>query len=397
MFQTVLSNKDHMEYGVVTVPFPIPEDQYADITRMLEVLHVGSELSPDCMVESVEGDWPVLNVLAGQEVNLDELDYLAKRLDGFSPYEKVQFQAAAERYGLTQVTDLINLTFCCDQATVIVDFSDLEQVGRIHYLTLNGGATREEMESLDGYETALLLINEHPGTITPYGVFYDNGMRLEPVYDGRYFPQYLYADSVLTLALASDEDLKKGANLTWLYLPCSEERLERALTRAEITQRSDINLFVMDNNLPCEVSRSLNLEDELPQKLNQLAQEVGKLDKVSQAKLGAVTAWAQPAAVEEVVQLCRNLDQFDFIPHIHSAQEYGKYMVQESGDYHYDAGLEGYIDYERLGQGLLFKEIGQFVESGYVSYKGTLTLEELMMGDSVEQYRAEQGPLMGGM
>lgn len=386
-----------MEYGVVTVPFPIPEDQYADITRMLEVLHVGSELSPDCMVESVEGDWPVLNVLAGQEVNLDELDYLAKRLDGFSPYEKVQFQAAAERYGLTQVTDLINLTFCCDQATVIVDFSDLEQVGRIHYLTLNGGATREEMESLDGYETALLLINEHPGIITPYGVFYDNGMRLEPVYDGRYFPQYLYADSVLTLALASDEDLKKGANITWLYLPCSEERLERALTRAGITQRSDINLFVMDNNLPCEVSRSLNLEDELPQKLNQLAQEVGKLDKVSQAKLGAVTAWAQPAAVEEVVQLCRNLDQFDFIPHIHSVQEYGKYMVQESGDYYYDAGLEGYIDYERLGQSLLFKEIGQFVESGYISYKGTLTLEELMMGDSVEQYRAEQGPLMGGM
>lgn len=297
---------------------------------------------------------------------------------GISPYEKTQFQAAAERYGLSQVTDLINLTFCCDQATVIVDFSDLEQVGRIHYLTLNGGATREEMESLDGYETALLLINEHPGIITPYGVFYDNGMQLEPVYDGRYFPQYLYADSVLTLALASDEDLKKGANVTWLYLPCSEERLERALTRAEITQRSDINLFVMDNNLPCEVSRSLNLEDELPQKLNQLAQEVGKLDKVSQAKLGAVTAWAQPAAVEEVVQLCRNLDQFDFIPHIHSVQEYGKYMVQESGDYYYDAGLEGYIDYERLGQSLLFKEIGQFVESGYVSYHGELSFEELI-------------------
>ena len=397
MFQVVLSNKDHMEYGVVTVPFPIPEDQYTDITRMLEVLHVGSELSRDCMVESVESDWPVLRLLTGQEINLDELDYLAKRLDGISPYEKTQFQAAAEHYGLSRVTDLINLTFCCDQATVIVDFSDLEQVGRIHYLTLNGGATREEMESLDGYETALLLINEHPGIITPYGVFYDNGMQLEPVYDGRYFPQYLYADSVLTLALASDEDLKKGANVTWLYLPCSEERLERALTRAGITQRSDINLFVMDNNLPCEVSRSLNLEDELPQKLNQLAQEVGKLDKVSQAKLGAVTAWAQPAAVEEVVQLCRNLDQFDFIPHIHSVQEYGKYMVQESGDYYYDAGLEGYIDYERLGQSLLFKEIGQFVESGYISYKGTLTLEELMMGDSVEQYRAEQGPLMGGM
>lgn len=367
-----------MEYGVVTVPFPIPEDQYTDITRMLKVLHVGSELSRDCMVESVESDWPVLRLLTGQEINLDELDYLAKRLDGISPYEKTQFQAAAEHYGLSRVTDLINLTFCCDQATVIVDFSDLEQVGRIHYLTLNGGATREEMESLDGYETALLLINEHPGIITPYGVFYDNGMRLEPVYDGRYFPQYLYADSVLTLALASDEDLKKGANLTWLYLPCSEERLERTLTRAGITQRSEIHFLVMDNNLPCEVSHLLNLENELPQKLNMLAQEVIKLDKASWEKLEAVTAWVQPAAVEEVVQLCRNLDQFDFIPHIHSVQEYGKYMVQESGDYYYDAGLEGYIDYERLGQSLLFKEIGQFVESGYVSYHGELSFEELI-------------------
>ena len=395
--QAILGNADHPEYGVATIPLPIPREQYDHCVELLDALEIGNASKADCRVASLDSSWPVLNRLINTKVNLDELDYLAKRLDGFSPYEKAQFQAATERYSLTQVTDLINLTFCCDQATVIVDFSDLEQVGRIHYLTLNGGATREEMESLDGYETALLLINEHPGIITPYGVFYDNGMRLEPVYDGRYFPQYLYADSVLTLALASDEDLKKGANVTWLYLPCSEERLERALTRAGITQRSDINLFVMDNNLPCEVSRSLNLEDELPQKLNQLAQEVGKLDKVSQAKLGAVTAWAQPAAVEEVVQLCRNLDQFDFIPHIHSVQEYGKYMVQESGDYYYDAGLEGYIDYERIGQDLLFKEIGQFVESGYVSYKGTLTLEELMMGDSVEQYRAEQGPLMGGM
>ena len=356
MFQVVLSNKDHMEYGVVTVPFPIPEDQYDDITRMLEVLHIGSELSPDCMVESVESDWPVLRLLTGQEINLDELDYLAKRLDGISPYEKTQFQAAAERYGLSQVTDLINLTFCCDQATVIVDFSDLEQVGRIHYLTLNGGATREEMESLDGYETALLLINEHPGIITPYGVFYDNGMQLEPVYDGRYFPQYLYADSVLTLALASDEDLKKGANVTWLYLPCSEERLERALTRAEITQRSDINLFVMDNNLPCEVSRSLNLEDELPQKLNQLAQEVGKLDKVSQAKLGAVTAWAQPAAVEEVVQLCRNLDQFDFIPHIHSTQEYGSIWFRSLATITMTLGWRDISIMNALGRAFCFRK-----------------------------------------
>ena len=29
MFQAVLSNPDHPEFGVVTIPIPIPHDQYA--------------------------------------------------------------------------------------------------------------------------------------------------------------------------------------------------------------------------------------------------------------------------------------------------------------------------------------------------------------------------------
>ena len=37
-------------------------------------------------------------------------------------------------------------------------------------------------------ETARRLIESGGGTITPYGVVYDNGMKLEQVYDGRFFP-----------------------------------------------------------------------------------------------------------------------------------------------------------------------------------------------------------------
>ena len=53
-------------------------------------------------------------------------------------------------------------------------------------------------------------------------------------------------------------------------------------------------------------------------------------------------------------------------------------MVQESGDYYYDAGLEGYIDYERFGQSLLFQETGQFNERGYITCHGELSFEELI-------------------
>lgn len=37
----------------------------------------------------------------------------------------------AHKLELTDIKDSINLTYCCQQATVITDFSDLEAVGRV--------------------------------------------------------------------------------------------------------------------------------------------------------------------------------------------------------------------------------------------------------------------------
>jgi len=63
------------------------------------------------------------------------------------------------------------LTFCCQQATVITGFSDLERIGCSHYMNRNGGcASRKDLENLDGHETALLLIDSGAGVVTPYGV-----------------------------------------------------------------------------------------------------------------------------------------------------------------------------------------------------------------------------------
>lgn len=200
--KAALYNADHLEYGLVTIPFPIPQDQYNDTIKMLEALDIGDPRAKDCMVEEIEGCVPSLKCLEGHRINVDELDYLVKRLDSFSDGELAQFQGMAAKMGLSDMTDLINLTFCCQQATVITDFSDLEQIGRDHYMNLHGGCvSMEELEELDGMETALLLISENEGTVTPYGVVYDNGMQLSQVYQGRNFPAYLYEDSLMAVSL----------------------------------------------------------------------------------------------------------------------------------------------------------------------------------------------------
>ena len=183
MIQAVLSNPSHPEYGVATIPFPIPRDQYAHCMELLEALEIGNALKADCKVEEIDSFYTVLKRAEMLTVNVEELNYLAKRLDSFDTGEAAQFQAMAHKLELFELKDLINLTFCCQQATVITDFSDLAAVGRDHYMNLHGGsASVDELNALDGKGTARQLIESGSGTVTPYGVVYDNGMKLEQVY-----------------------------------------------------------------------------------------------------------------------------------------------------------------------------------------------------------------------
>ena len=183
MIQAVLGNPRHPEYGVATIPFPIPHDQYAHCMELLRALEIGDALKADCQVEEIDSFYSVLKRTEKLTVNVEELNYLAKRLDSFDAGEAAQFQAMAHKLELSELKELINLTFCCQEATVITDFSDLAAVGRDHYMNLHGGcATVAELEALNGEETARRLIESGSGTVTPYGVVYDNGMKLEQVY-----------------------------------------------------------------------------------------------------------------------------------------------------------------------------------------------------------------------
>lgn len=54
MIQAVLSNPAHPEYGVATIPFPIPHDQYAHCMELLEAIEIGDAVKADCKVEEID-------------------------------------------------------------------------------------------------------------------------------------------------------------------------------------------------------------------------------------------------------------------------------------------------------------------------------------------------------
>ena len=397
MMQVILSNSKHPEYGQATIPFPLAQDQYDDCVELLEKLEIGSATEQDCKVLEISSAFPVLKRMEMLTVNLDELDYLAKRLASFDVGEAAQFQAMAHKLELFELKDLINLTFCCQKATVINNFSDLEAIGRDHYMNLHGGcASTQELEDLDGAETARLLIDSGAGEVTPYGVVYDNGMKLEQYYDGQHFPAYLYEPCMLMIGLTFRLEPEDTKNITWLYLPVAKGQLERAMVRSGITDPADMRFRFSESMFPDEVDAALDFRYENIYELNDLALAVSKLSAEAQKKLGAVVEMAEPEYASQICRLAENLDQFEFAPGAHTPAEYGRFMIQESGHFEYDENLEGFYDYEKFGLQRMEQESGMFTDRGYVSYHGTMSLEELMMEDPAESFREEQGLQMGG-
>ena len=392
IFQAVLSNRDHPEYGVATIPFPIPHDQYAHCMELLEALEIGDAVKADCQVQEINSFYSVLKRTEMLTVNVEELNYLAKRLDGFDTGEAAQFQAMAHKLELFELKDLINLTFCCQQATVITDFSDLSTVGRDHYMNLHGGSARvDELEALDGEETARQLIESGSGTVTPYGVVYDNGMRLEQLYDGQFFPCYFYEPNAITVAVTAKSEPEDTERITWLYLPMAQEEIDRALQRAGITDLADVWLRLEDTQLPNEVDVLLDMEQESLADLNALAQAADELSSDDMKKLGAVVTLAKPQNAEQVKNLVENLDLFDFAPGAHTPEEYGKYMIQQSGHFDYDENLDEFYDYEGYALQRMNEEDGMFTDRGYIAYKGYISLAEIMDGGQSNHME------MGGM
>ena len=398
MFDAVLKKDNDPISDAEIVEFPIPEDRYKKTIRALNKIQIGSVLEQDCCVADLRSaDCPALRRMIGRMVSVDELDWLGKQLESFDRYELLQFNAAAERFGLSSVGEMIDLSFHSREITVISDFNDLENAGKRHHLTLLTTGVPEEQGALVGTETAQRLIAGQPGHVTQYGVVYDNGMKLEQVYDGKHLPPSWWAENCLMeleIGAQGETDKKK---FEWVQLPTSQIKLERAMLRAGIPSCGEMQMLFSGSRFPDAVDCALDFEHESLFELNRLCHACSGFKEQDFKKLGAVCQLAKPTCAANIRQLAENLDQFDFAPNVHTPEELGKYMIQQSGHYEYDENLEDFYNYGDYGVKRILQDDGAFVDRGYVSYHGTLTLDELMRSDPAESYQQEQEAKMEGM
>ena len=145
--------------------------------------------------------------------------------------------------------------------------------------------------------------------------------------------------------MTSKAEPEDTEHITWLFLPMTQEEIDRALQRAGITDPADIRLRLEDTQLPDEADMLLDMEQESLADLNALAQATDALSSDDMEKLGAVVMLAKPQNAEQIKNLAENLDLFDFALGAHTPVEYGKYMIQQSGHFDYDENLDAFYDY----------------------------------------------------
>lgn len=218
--------------------------------------------------------------------------------------------------------------------------------------------------------------------MTPYGVIYDNGIQMEELYDGIHFPCYLYDQSELVLGVFP----KTGCNGVpkWLYLPMPQRQLERLLERDCLTPEN-AGYKITNSALSAKVRYIAEKPGSSILELNEMCAAISALDKRGRTKLDAVIEMAGPENPLQIERLAKSLDQFDFVPNICSAGDYGRYLIQESGRFSFDENLDSYYNYQACGQNQMDSENGMFVPEGYVICQRALSLDELLPETSEEQ------------
>ena len=234
-----------VKYNDTNTNIEFPCDESYLYAKLAE-LHVPNEekVSPKLFVEEVM-DFDELKCLEERFINLDELNYFAKRLDSFDSKGVMKFKSAISLGWLTTMPDLINLTFNEQYYTLIQDMSCPERIGKQHYLTRNGGISEREMLEIDFKKIGKDLIKSSQAKLTAYGLIVVNDdLEYERPYNGRTFPAFYYDDRKIGLMLEY-----KGEK-EYIYLPDLPITIDKALNRLDAESIEDCKLQFDSINYP---------------------------------------------------------------------------------------------------------------------------------------------------
>lgn len=326
------------------------------------------DIVPVCCISEVWDEPSYFGFLKDQTVSMDELNFLARRLDGMTEYEKRVVGVYSSETGIREMKQLINLTYSLQGLSLLTDLTDGNRVGLRLYLDRHLAISEEEKSKMDFNAYAQKIFSEGKCKFLPHGILVDQGFQMEEVYNGKTFPEYIDRpdETVAVLSLENEAGDKE-----YLYLPTDISAMDKVKKRLNIAAFAEgivngiENIRLPESILPSPEDMCMSLQGDV-QKLtlfNEMCQTVSCFDEAKMDWLAMAAGFVGTSEFTDITYIAKHLDEFEIHPQIHTDKEYGEFLVKEAGIFEIDEFLLPYIDYAGVARD---KRQATMADSGFI-------------------------------
>ena len=316
--------------------------------------------------------------------SLDELNFLAKRLDSLNEEERLVLQAVSPKIlkvgedELVSPKDLINMTYGLDEVSIISNVGNAQQLGQ--FVIENDLHTDVEAVPDD---SVYLLDRTRIGQLQQQndgGVFIDGKYivtaeyELPEVYDGKNLPMenptsWFAFKMDVTRPPASDDLGEVEAIAETLTLPVDRADADELAKRLGMERIEDCVYLGFESSIPqIDADKFGDMHDF--DQLNNLSEMMLEMSPSDQVKFKAVLSAEEPEKIEQILDIARSLNQYEFAPMVEDEAHFFKSYLLRHLDEKIDPRWLDSLLARNEGTELLERVGGTLTDYGVISSRG---------------------------
>ena len=324
---------------------------------------------------------PLLPFRRLDTTTVDEMNFLAKRLDGLNEDERLVLQAVSPRilkYGedeIISIKDLINLTYGLDEVSIISNVSNPHELGQFvieNDMHTDVEAVPEEaVYLLDKMKIGQLQQKNDGGVFLDGRYIVAGEYELREVYDGKELPlehpSTWYAFKLEVTRPPEGDDLAEiEAQAEWLTLPINRAEADELAQRLGLEKIEDCVYIGFDSSIP-QIDADKYGDMHNFDQLNNLSEMMLEMSPSDQVKFKAVLSAEEPENIEQVLDIARSLDQYEFAPMVEDEAHFFKSYLLRHLDTNVDPKWLDSLLARNEGTELLERIGGTLTDYGVVS------------------------------
>ena len=341
---------------------------------------------------------PILPFRRLDSPSIDELNFLAKRLDELNDMERIVLRAVSPRIlkagedEIISPKDLINMTYGLDDVSVIANVNSSRDLGQFvidNDLNLDVEAIpKDSLYLLDAVKIGQLQQQNDGGVFMDGYYILAGEYELPEVYDGITLPTEestpWYAFKLDVTRPPKGDDLGEVEKIAeTLILPVEREDADALAQRLGLERIEDCVYLGFESSIPQIDGDKFGDMHNFDQ-LNNLSEMMLEMSPSDQVKFKAVLSAEEPESIEQVLDVARSLDQYEFAPMVEDEAHFFKSYLQRHLDTKVDPKWLDSLLARNEGTELLERVGGTLTDYGVISSRGGTLYEP------VSRYEPEQ-------